>query len=116
MGKKDKECTYEVSPALMYSGLIPVLRKPVDIYGSKVYVTIWFDNIVVRSKFLEKMEDVEGYEPGVIPMWKLSSLEYAMDLEMGKVVYKVKKKKVKSVPLRMLYEFYQQYVNKVVDK
>lgn len=116
MGKKNKEQTYEVSPALMYSGLIPVLRKPVDIYGNTVYITIWFDNIVVRSKFMDKVEEAKGYVPDVIHISHLGMKKYEMDLHMGKVVYKVGKKKVRSIPLRMLYEFYQQYGDKVVDK
>lgn len=115
--KKKKKKTYEVSPALLYSGLIPVIRKPIDIYGNSVYITIWFDNIVVRKAFMDKMGDeIDGYQTDTIHISKLEKKEYKTDLMMGKVIYKVGKKKIRSISLKMLFEFYKQYVDNFVDK
>lgn len=119
MSKKKKK-KYSVSPALMYTGLMPVLRKPMDISGHTVYITLWFDNVIVRNEFLAlaaTVGDGAEYIPDTVPLSKLSTKEYEMDLYMGKVVYKIsKKKKVRTIPLDLLYEFYQQHGEKVVDK
>ena len=117
MGKKDKKLM--LSPALLYSGMIPILRKKIALDGYDVTVFLWFNDIIVRQKFFEQtvfIDEQADFEFDYLSFQKLTTKEYTMDLHMGKFIYKIGKKKIKSVPLSLVCEFYQQYVERVVDK
>lgn len=120
MGKKNKKDKkkrlYEPSPALMYTGLIPVLRKTIEFRGVETHATLWFDNVIVRNQFLAKTASLDDYTPDFIHLSTLSAPEYKMDLHTGRVVFKVGKKRVRAIPLLTLHWHYTQFGESVVDK
>lgn len=120
MGKKTEK--YKVSPALMYSGMLPALRRkfyfPFPV-SKEQYVYFWFNDVRCREKFekriVEKGMELADYERFYVHINELETKEYRSELHTGQVIYKVKKRKLKAVPLLMLHEFYQQFGEKVVD-
>lgn len=103
----NKKKRYEVSEAFLFTGIIPAVQ-----FGELLF---WFNDIWVRDQFIEKL--LCKYDPNE---WEKTYIHiddvHQMDLLMGKFIFKVGKKKIRSVPLGMVYEFYQQAGYKVVDK
>lgn len=109
--KEKKKQSYQLSDAFLFTGLIPALR----IEGESTFY-LWFNDILVRDRFIEKaLTKYEGELTWEKEHIHINSID-RLDLLMGKFIFKAKKKKSRTVPLLWVYDFYQQAVDKVVDK